>query len=324
MDLPSTYHFQGWTIRYSLVKSNSTLASDRQQGKCVVFVHGTPWSSAVFQPIIEALLAKGSYQILVYDLPGYGQSQDYDPGSSTITSEGDFPGDTSVKFQAKALTELLKHVQLDGQEGHPTPAVIAHDIAGTIVLRAHLLHDCEFDSMMLLDANAVLPWGDGFYKLVRSEPHTFLKLPPSIFEAVVRAVIRSALHNPNILQVGWEDVLARPWIGSPSDSDAAGERQRSYVRQIAQANDADVEEMLAADLYGRVRCDVKIVWGEQDQWIPRQKVEDLIKRLGSRVKECAFVPEAGHLVMLDQPGRFAIEVFDWLTRFGSPRSLATS
>jgi pimeloyl-ACP methyl ester carboxylesterase len=292
--------------------------------KYVVFVHGTPWSSAVFEPTVKALLAKKSYQILVYDLPGYGQSQNYDPGSSTTAFEEDFPGNTSVKFQAKALTQLLKHVQLDGREGHPTPAVIAHDIAGTIVLRAHLLDGCEFDTMMLLDTNAVLPWGDGFYKLVRSEPRVFMRLPPTIFEAVVRAVIRSACHNPDVLRGGWEDVLARPWICCPSDGAEAGEKQRSFIRQIAQANDADVAEMIAEDLYERVRCDVKIVWGEQDQWIPRQKVEELIKRLNGKVKECVFIPEAGHLVMLDQPGRFAIEVFDWLTRFGSPRTLITS
>jgi pimeloyl-ACP methyl ester carboxylesterase len=96
------------------------------------------------------------------------------------------------------------------------------------------------------------------------------------------------------------------------------------VRQIAQANDEDVAEMLAGELYERVRCNVKIVWGEQDQWIPREKIEELIRRMNGRVKECAFIPEAGHLVMLDQPGRFAIEVFDWLTRFGSPRSLGTN
>ncbi|KAE9371100.1 alpha/beta-hydrolase [Stipitochalara longipes BDJ] len=327
MELPSTYHFQGWSIRYNLATSNntSTTTSDQQRTKCVVFVHGTPWSSVVFKPIIEALLAKGSYKILVYDLPGYGQSQDFvSTSSSTTASKEDFPGDTSVKFQAKALADLLKHVQLDGEGGNPAPAVIAHDIAGTIVLRAHLLHGAEFDTMMLLDTNAVLPWGDGFYKLARSDPQPFVKLPPRIFEAVVRAVIQSACHNPNVLQTGWEDVLARPWVCSPSGDAEARERQRSFVRQIAQADDEDVAEMLAGDLYPHVRCDVKILWGEQDQWIPREKIEELIRRLDGRVKECVFIPEAGHLVMLDQPTRFAIEVFDWLTRFGSPRSLVTS
>ena len=224
-----------------------------------------------------------------------------------------------MKFQAKALAELLKHVQLDGKPDHATPAVIAHDIAGTIVLRAHLLEACEFDTMMLVDANAVLPWGDGFYKLAREEPVSFLRLPPRIFEAVVRAVIQSAVHDPSVLKTGWEDALARPWIGGE-----AGERQKSFVRQIAQADDGDVAEMLEGGFYGRVRCDVKIVWGEQDQWIPKNKVEDLIGRLNGKAKEFAFIPEAGHLVMLDQPERFAIEVFDWLTRFGSPGSLNTS
>lgn len=307
MYLPSTFQFQGWDIRYNLTKSTDNIS--KRQPKCVVFVHGTPWSSAVFRPIISTLLAKGSYQILVYDLPGYSQSQAYTP-SNTSPFKAGFPGDTSVKFQAEALTALLSHAQLHCS----APAVIAHDIAGAIALRAHLLHDCDFDSMMLIDTNAVLPWGDGLYKLARSQPQTFLQLPPAIHEAVVRAVIQSACHDPNILKTGWEDVLAKPWIGSE-------EKQSSFVRQIAQADDGDVREMLEADLYGKVRCDVKIVWGESDQWIPREKIEELVERMGGRVKETTFIPEAGHLVMLDQPGRFAVEISDWLTKFGSERSL---
>lgn len=323
IDLPSVYHFEGWDIRYSLTGPGQPATSTQQPIKPVVFVHGTPWSSAVFLPTIDALHAKGPYRILTYDLPGYGQSQKYNPdppknGSPTAATPSSlFRGDTSVKFQAKALTALLQHTQLDGHGTHPVPAAIAHDIAGTIVLRAHLLHGCEFDSMMLVDANTVLPWGDGFYKLARAEPHVFVQLSPGIFDAVVRAVIRSACHDPSVLKAGWEDVLARPWVAGGAE---AGERQRSFVRQIAQADDGDVAEMLDGDLYGRVRCEVKIVWGEQDRWIPREKVEDLMKRLpDGAVRDCAFIPEAGHLVMIDQPARFAIEVFDWLTRFGSPR-----
>jgi len=317
MDLPSIYRFKGWDIRYKVTKSEISTASTESKEKCVVFVHGMPWSSAVFRPIVDALLTKGPYKILVYDLPGYGKSQEYNESKGSATSDKGFQGDTSVKFQAEALSGLLKHEELDGKDGHPDPAVIAHDIAGTIVLRAHLLHKCEFDTMMLVDANAVLPWGDGFYKLARTEASTFLKLPLNIHEAVVRAVTESACHNPNVLKSSWGDIIAEPWIGTEA-------RQRSFIRQIAQANDGDVAEMLDGNMYERVRCDVKIVWGEEDQWIPREKVEDLMKRLGERVKDLAFIPEAGHLVMLDQPARFAIEVFDWLTRFGSPRSLASS
>ncbi|OBT80923.1 hypothetical protein VF21_00130 [Pseudogymnoascus sp. 05NY08] len=308
MDLPLTYQFQGWNIRYDLKRpTGNTTGVNQSQTKPVVFVHGTPWSSVVFKPIVEALLAKDSYQILVYDLPGYGQSQEYNPTINAPTSKASFPGDTSVKFQATALAALLTYVNLDGKGDNPAPAVIAHDIAGTIVLRAHLLHQCNFASMLLAESNCVLPWGDGFYKLARSEPQTFVKLPPKIHEAVVRAVIQSACHDVRVLEVGWEDALAGPWIGEE-------ERQRSFVRQIAQADDGDVREMLEGGVYGRVRCDMKIVWGEQDQWIPRARIEETIQRLGGKVKQTAFIPDAGHLVMLDKPERFAIEVFDWLIR----------
>jgi len=323
MELPLTFKFHGWSIRYNLLVSDKATTIQRAQRapvKCVVFVHGTPWSSAVFQPVVEALQAKGSYKILVYDLPGYGQSQEFDSGS-TATARAGFPGDTSVKFQAKALAELCKYVQLDGKEGCPIPAVIAHDIAGAIVLRAHLLEGCDFDTIMLVDANVVLPWGDGFFKQVRSDPQAYVKMPPNIFEAVVRAVIQSACYNPKVLQTGWEDILAQPWIGCHSAGAETDERQRSFIRQIAQANDQDVADMLVGDLYGCIRCHIKIVWGKQDQWIPREKVEDSIRRMSDKVMEHVFIPNAGHLVMLDQPERFAIEVFDWLIRFGTPRSL---
>jgi len=323
MELPSTFRFQGWNIKYNLVQSDKAITSNKSSVKCVIFVHGTPWSSAVFRPVVEALRTKESYKILVYDLPGYGQSQEFDSGSTTTSNRG-FPGDTSVKFQAKALTALCKHVRLDGKLGNPSPAVIAHDIAGSIVLRAHLLEECEFDTMMLVDANVVLPWGDGFFKQVRSEPQAYVKMPPRIFEAVVRAVTNSACHNSKVLQAGWEDILARPWIAQLSGGARNEEHQSSFVRQIAQANDQDIAEMLEGDMYGRIRCDVKIIWGEQDQWIPREKVEESIKRMRGKVKERAFIPNAGHLVMLDQPERFAIEVFDWLVRFGTPQSLITT
>ncbi|KAI7158835.1 hypothetical protein KC349_g4577 [Hortaea werneckii] len=337
MEIPLTFRFQGWNIRYKLLSSSDSNRTSAKQPQSVVFVHGTPWSSVVFQPLIETLLAKGPYQILVYDLPGYGQSQEYHqpvdtskatqaPSPPTTTA---FLGDTSVKFQAEALAALLSSVHLHpskgmasaGQSSGP-PAIIAHDIAGAIVLRAHLLHGCDFASMLLMDTNAVLPWGDGFYKLVRSEPQTFVRLPPKIFEAVVRAVVQSACFNPDVLKTGWEDRLTLPWIDAWMGSSSGGEgremggegERQSFVRQIAQADDGDVAEMLEGNMYEKVRCRVKILWGENDTWIPKGKIERLVEMLGDKVKEVAFIPEAGHLVMLDQPGRVAVEVYDWLNQ----------
>ncbi|GIZ36815.1 hypothetical protein CKM354_000028200 [Cercospora kikuchii] len=320
MELKNEFSYGGWTIKYALLEP-SLSSANRSITAPIVFVHGTPWSSVTFGPVAEALRTQTSSQILLYDMPGYGESQAYQVQQND-PKDGLFKGDTSVRFQAEALVALLDYLHLDGKSSNSRPHLIAHDIAGSIVLRAHLLLDCQFQSLLLMDTNCVLPWGDGFYKLVRSQPEVFQNLPPHTFEAMLRATIRSACHDPEKLKGGgWEDKLAAPWLPTSSSSTSsdtedisASERQSSFVRQIAQANDKDVAEMENDNLYESVRCPVKILWGEQDQWIPRQKMEKLgdMLRDGGKLREFVVVPEAGHLLMVDQPERVAMEVLGWL------------
>lgn len=309
MDFNKTLVYADFHIKYAVLEPEvNPIGSSRRL--TVVFVHGTPWSSVVFQPLAKALLATNQYRVLLYDLPGYGRSQHY-TGRPRKDDEL-FEGNTSVKAQAAALAALLEHLQLDGESGASAPAVVAHDIAGAIALRTHLIHNVAFHSLMLWDTNAVLPWGDGFYKLVRKQPAAFLQMPPHVFEAAVRATIRSACHTPAKLAAGWEDALAAPWLGSE-------ERRRSFVRQIAQADDGDVKEMLDGKMYGQVKCPVRILWGESDTWIPREKMEELTRSLpvgcvtsSNGKAEVTVVLEAGHLLMVDQPERMAVEVLSWL------------
>jgi pimeloyl-ACP methyl ester carboxylesterase len=158
---------------------------------------------------------------------------------------------------------------------------------------------------MLLDTNVVLPWGDGFYKLAREQHGVFTQLPEHVHEAVVRAVVRSASVRAGGLGE-WEDVLVGPWVGSQ-------EAQESFVRQIAQADDEDVAEMFEGGMYGSVRCQVRVMWGEGDSWIPREKMERLCGLLGDRLeKPLVVVKGAGHLLMLDQPEKVEDEIRRWL------------
>lgn len=304
--LQSTFHHNNWEIKYALLSSSPSPKTTSQSSppQTVVFIHGTPWSSAVFTPLATSLLHTApNLKILLYDLPGYGQSQNL----TTPTPPGpkNFQGSTSVKSQASALAALLSHLSLDGKNGEPAPAVLAHDIAGTIALRAHLLHGCEFEQLMLLDTNVVLPWGDGFYKLAREQYGVFTQLPGHVHEAVVRAVVRSASVRAGGLGE-WEEVLVAPWVGSQ-------EAQESFVRQIAQADDGDVAEMFEGEMYGSVRCQVTVLWGDGDSWIPREKMERLCGLLGERLEKPLVVVEgAGHLLMLDQPEKVEDEVRSWL------------
>lgn len=299
--LPELKTIKEWNIAYGLYGSSIKSAE-----KTIVFVHGTPWSSKVFLPLVEAITAVFPYQVLLYDLAGYGDSQTRVKESAEAVDRNGFQGDTSVASQAAILTILLKTLALEGKIRENAPAVIAHDIAGAIALFAHCNFGNDFESLLLLDTNAVLPWGDGFYKQVRSNPRVFMEMPQHVFEAVVRSTIKSAICRSEELGLqGWVDVLAKPWLGA---------NQSSFVRQIAQANDQDVAQMLDQNMYQRVRCPVKIMWGEQDTWIPREKMDRLAGMLQHCLKGFVVVPNAGHLLMIDQPERVTADIVSWLTQ----------
>ncbi|KAI0127439.1 Alpha/Beta hydrolase protein [Xylariales sp. AK1849] len=301
-ELPDTFSHNGWSIRY-LARCKENVPKP-----WVVFVHGTPWCSDVFRPITEALYATDLFNIVLYDLAGYGQSQ-------VFNSREIHEPDMSVKAQGQALAALLHHLNLDGKDEERRPHIVAHDIAGVISLRTHLLHGCEYRSLCLLDTNCVLPWGDKLYNLVRSNPRVFEELPPNVFEGCLRAIIQSARVGGQGLGAEWVDILARPWlVCGVSASDLQYNPQANFVRQIRQSDDEHTAELLDNDLYAQVRCDVKILWGERDEWIPYEKMQSLARMLGSRQKVFVTVPNAGHLLMLDQPERVTLEIGRWLER----------
>lgn len=304
-ELPQTLAHNGWSIKYQTLVPEDAQISTKSW---VVFVHGTPWSSDVFRPMVQALYATGLYNIVLYDLPGYGQSQIF---SGDDASEAD----TSVGAQGEALAALLHHLNLDGKDQDRISHVVAHDIAGVISLRAHLLHGCEYRSLCLLDTNCVLPWGDKLYNLVRSNPHVFEELPANVFEGCLRAIIQSARVEGQGLGPEWIDILAQPWL--PSDESAVNQQynpQPKFVRQIKQSDDKHTAELHEGNLLAQVRCDVKILWGEKDAWIPGEKMQRLAEILGDRHKEFVTVPNAGHLIMLDQPERVSLEIGRWLEK----------
>lgn len=310
LGLPLIFAPGGWTIRYTCLTADPSSGSTKPW---VVFVHGTPWSSDVFRPLANALAASGSFSVVLYDLAGYGQSQGWNrrraAGPRAVP-------DTSVRAQGEVLAGLLQYLEIDGKGGNPCAHIVAHDIAGVISMRAHLLRGCEYRSLCLLDTNCVLPWGDKFYNSVRTHSTVFEDLPAHVFEGCLRSIIQSARAKGRGLGPEWEDVLARPWLtgGDGADDTLEYDPQKNFVRQIKQSDDSHTAELLDGGLYSEVRCDVKILWGEEDGWIPYDKMQALAKLLGYRLKEFVTVPQAGHLIMLDQPERVALEIFGWLHR----------
>jgi pimeloyl-ACP methyl ester carboxylesterase len=268
MELSEEWSWRGRRVRWN--RSGS--------GPDVVFCHGTPWSSYLWQDLAAAL--SDQFTVHLWDMPGYGRSSK------------DADHRVSLDVQGELLSDLVSHWGLSA------PHVVAHDYGGAVALRAHLLHGSAFASLALVDVVALAPWGSDFFRLVRDNAEVFGALPSTIHAAVVRTYIAGASHpglSPDQLSA-----LATPWL------DAEG--QAAFYRQIAQADQVYTDQVQPR--YPELDLPVLVVWGTEDTWIPAERAAQLAGLIpGAQLR---LIKDAGHLIQLDQPERLAVTLHSWL------------
>lgn len=276
LPLAHTFKFDGQSVRYGVIG----------EGAPLVLVHGTPFSSQVWRRI--APIAARLRQVFYFDLLGYGLSEQRDGQ------------DVSLGVQNRVLAALLDHWRVE------KPDVVAHDFGGATALRAALLNQREYRSLLLIDPVAIAPWGSPFVRHVRTHEAAFAGVPAYIHQAMVHAYLQGAAHHtlaPEILRI-----YASPWTGEQG--------QAAFYRQIAQMDPCYTDEVQRH--YGTLRCPVSILWGNEDQWIPVARGEELSALIpGARF---ARVPECGHLMQEDAPEAIVAELMDFLKLGGTAAS----
>ena len=268
-----------WQLNETFETSAGPVAAGRAgDGPDLVVAHGWPWSSFSWHRVIPELAR--THCVHWYDMPGYGQS-DKSPQQRT-----------SLDVQGEVFAEMLRHWKLD------RPRVVAHDFGGATTLRAHLLHGCEFERYVLMNIVAMRPWGSEFFDHVGRHVEAFQGLPPHIHKAIVEAYIRGAIVGA----IDSDDFanLVAPWL---TDDGAA-----SFYRQFAQADERYTAEV--EPLFGDIRCPVKIIWGEDDPWIPLARG----KALHALIPQATFetLPGTGHLPQLETPNRVLDKLLGFL------------
>ena len=269
-------------LDYELQWRGRTVAWTRfGQGPAVVFLHGTPWSSALWRPMAEAL--SGQFTVYLWDMPGYGAS----------SKEPQYAVDLGM--QSELFAHLLDQWALD------RPHIVAHDFGGAIALRARLLHGTRYSSLCLVDVVALSPWGSDFFTLVKQHAEVFAHLPSAVHRGAVEAYIRGASYR------GLRDdelaMLVEPWTGA--------EGQAAFYRQIAQADERYTDEV--EPLYGTIDEPSHVIWGAEDRWIS----VDRAGRLRELIPHAflTIIEDAGHLIQLDAPAALAAELTRWLSAF---------
>ena len=263
-----------WTLHQRFDFEGQAVAWDSfGAGEPVVLVHGTPFSSYVWRRIGSELAR--SHHVHVYDLLGYGQSAKH-AGQ-----------DVSLGVQNSLLKDLLKHWGLD------RPKVVAHDFGGATALRAHLLNDCDYEKLLLIDPVAIRPWGSPFVQHVREHEQAFAGVPDYLQVAILRAYIRTAASR-EMTDEELAPYLA-PWLGPDG--------QPAFYRQIAQMDLKYTDEM--QDRYADIRCPVRLLWGREDAWIPVERGREL----ASLIPDCALteIDGSGHLMQEDAPEAIVAE-----------------
>lgn len=259
-------------------------------GPPLVFCHGTPWSSWLWEPYARALAAE--FTVHLWDMPGYG------------ASSKDAGHDVDLGVQGELFADLLEHWRPAWSGGPddgpaPLPHVVAHDYGGAVALRAALLHGARYASLCLVDVVALRPWGSPYFALVREHAAVFMSTPATVHRGALEAYVRTAAHRP----LRDEDLaaLVAPWTGE------AG--QAAFYRQIAQADERYTAQL--EPLLGGLDVPTRVLWGEQDTWIPADRAQRLADALPDA--DVRLLPGAGHLVQLDAPVALAVELQRWLT-----------
>jgi pimeloyl-ACP methyl ester carboxylesterase len=249
------------------INGNKVRWGKQGNGPPLVMIHGTPFSSQVWRNIVPHINDK--WTCYFFDLVGYGQSEMY-AGQ-----------DVSLGVQNQTLVALLNEWELE------RPHILAHDFGGATALRGYFLNNLRYSSLTIFDAVALAPWGSPFVQHVRQHEDAFAGMPDYMHAALLRAYLQTAAHFT--LSEDTLNIYMASWIGKIG--------QPAFYRQIVQMDQAFTDEV--ETLYQHMDCPVKVLWGNEDNWIPIQKGHELAALIGGT--PCQVVSNSGHLMQEDCP-----------------------
>ncbi len=257
-------------------------------GPPVVLVHGLGTNLSIWRAVWPLLRQKA--RVLAPDLPGFG-----------LSDKQEVPATPS--FYAEVLAawlDTLKLAQVD---------VVGLSMGGQIALMMALQHPDRIRRLVL-----AAPAG-----IETFTPEAAAQLK-ALFTAETIAAMSPALYAQNVQRnfARW-DPDRFGWLLEQR----AQMQQRADFRAYAEANARAVAGMLDEPVFARlpeVPHPTLVVFGEDDQLIPNrffrptETPADILQVALERLPEAQgfLIPEAGHLLVLEQPEVFARQVLRFL------------
>jgi pimeloyl-ACP methyl ester carboxylesterase len=248
------------------------------EGPLLLLVHGMAGTARNWDGVIEPLALHNT--VIAPDFPGHGESE---PGG----------GDYSLGSLASGLRDLMIAL------GHERATLVGHSLGGGVALQFTYQFPELVERLVLVSSGGLGPEVGAILRAAA--------LPGA-------DLFIHATAAPGATVVGWAagalgKVGLRPnadlaEVGRAYASLADADRRKAFLSTLHAVVDTDGQRVAALDrLYLAEALPVLIVWGERDPIIPVAHGRAAHAQLpGSRLE---VFPEAGHIPMLESPGRFA-------------------
>lgn len=269
---------------------------DEGLGAPVLLLHGCPFSSFVWRDVIDELSAE--FRCIAPDLLGLGDTETH------------ASADWSLPPQLDMVLALMDHLGL-GQV-----AVVGHDQGAAIAQLLAAQHPDRVNALVLANAEAYDNWPS-------AEELPFIRATqlPGLGRLVLwtwsrRPVFRWALargkavHDRAVLT----DELVDGYIAANL---ATGHRRaktrRFLAAQLDPTNQSHTADVVAA--LAHFEQPAMVLWGARDVHFGPEWAERLHHEIGS-ASRLEILPDAGHLLMEEQPARVAALIADFLHDHG--------
>ncbi|HKX12949.1 MAG TPA: alpha/beta hydrolase [bacterium] len=250
-----------------------------EKGLPLIFLHGFPFSSAMWSPQFEALPPE--YRAIAYDLRGLGAN---DPGDGQYTVEG----------HVDDLLALMDHWKI------PRAVLIGLSMGGYIALRALEREGDRFLAAVLADTRSETDSDPARWRRANQ-----VKQVKAIGSLAFADVLLSSGFAPESFKTKPESVaLIRKIIAHTKPLAIAG-------TLIALAARSDTTSAL-----DKFKLPVLILVGEKDAITPVSAAQSMQRRIaGSRLE---IIPEAAHLSNLENPADFNRHLLEFLRSVPRP------
>lgn len=240
---------------------------DHGIGYPVIFLHAFPLNRTMWTGQVAALLDDGRYRLVAPDWRGFGESKLRDDVSTMELLADDVAG---LMDQLGMPSAVLCGLSMGGYAAFAFLRKYPQRLGGLILASTHPLTDTE-DGRANREKLAQLALAQGSDAVAEFQSGKLLapatRQHHQEIEMRVRQMIRSA---------------------SPSGIAAAS-------RGMAQRGDA-------SDLLATIICPTLVIAGEHDNLVSQELVRDYAGKIPGA--QCVLIPQAGHLVNLEQPETF--------------------